>query len=42
MQMLHLGYSKFIQINAKDQKVLWILHYIKENASFCFTGTLIT
>ena len=29
MQMLQLGYGKFIQINAKDQKVPWILHYIK-------------
>ena len=29
MQMLHLGYSKFILINAKDQKVPWMLHYIK-------------
>ena len=36
--MLHLGYRKFIQTNAKDQKLPWMLHYIKENGSFCFTG----
>ena len=24
MQMLHLGYIKFIQINAKDKKLPWI------------------
>ena len=30
MQMLHLGYRKFIQINATDQKLPWMLHYIKK------------
>ena len=28
--MLHLGYRKFIQINATDQKLPWMLHYIKK------------
>ena len=34
MQMLHLGYSKFIQINVKDQKLPWILHYINKLGVF--------
>ena len=25
--MLHLVYSKFIQIDAKDQQVPWMFHY---------------
>ena len=29
MQMLHLGYRKIIQINANDQKLPWMLHYVK-------------
>ena len=37
--MLHLGYRKFIQINAKDKKLPWMLHYINQTWSFCFTGT---
>ena len=36
MQMLQLGYTKFIQTNAKNQKVLWMLHLYKVKCELLF------